>query len=967
MIVYVDIVSRKIVSSLKLNKEVERIEVKRGDILPLSLVFVQDGASVALPTGILIAFCAKLRNNFTGPAMVLTQTFVKNESSIISYDGVVRFDGELLTEHMDQTASQDDDLSLVDLLLEITWTDTTAQTTETSNTIDLRVVNDVYKGNENMPIPPDDEPFVFPFGIQTNTIDPVSGGVVTIGGTLAAAHIHGNLAGNVYTHIRAGEALAKGDPVYVSGSHGSGSTLIPIVSKADAANAAKMPAIGIVDTALANNANGHMVIVGAITEFNTAAYPVNAELYVANGGGLTATPPAASSQAVGRVERSNANNGAFVVKVNGWASSGGNGAADARKLVRFGADGTIPVASVAGAVATTDPRLSDAREWTAATVTQSEAETGTATTRRAWTAERVRQAIVAWWNNSAFKAKLDGIASGATANQTDAFLLSRANHTGTQLASTISNFNSAVASTPPAAHTHGNITNAGAIGTTTGLVVVTTTGGVLTTQSRSGIDSRTSFPNSTVSAATSANFGGTLVLRGSGGEANFGVVGVSDLSASGNVSVSGGVNASSVGVNFDFLINRLLPNASVATMTLTTSITADRTITFPDASGTLVIQNGALGTPSSGTLTNCTGLPAAGVVGLGTLATQSGTFSGASSGTNTGDETGARIAALINAATEDTAIVDADQLPLTETAASGAFRRATFASVWTWITGKLAALTSITVGGAWNFSSTTRPTSSGTGATSANSLITRADAGLEIFLNMPSVRRMTVPNALASTGTAPTVAISSGIVTNMDSFNLSSAGGARLIEYPSSLAAVLPAFNQPVRSVVHGRFVPATTGGSGVVRIVYKSQSAPALADATNAIVAAGWGVEFYAAGGSYRARLFARPDPASPCLYSGSGTGAGTVALTAAPNSYMAVMLVNDGAGNLSMHLLSGQSAGVAQGRIPDTATLTWTGAIPSGDLTRTYNPSLLAEIANASTGTAGVVCCVASAMSSL
>lgn len=39
----------------------------------------------------------------------------------------------------------------------------------------------------------------------------------------------------------------------------------------------------------------------------------------------------------------------------------------------------------------------DAREWTAATVSQAEAEAGTATTRRAWTAERVRQAIAAWW------------------------------------------------------------------------------------------------------------------------------------------------------------------------------------------------------------------------------------------------------------------------------------------------------------------------------------------------------------------------------------------------------------------------------------------------------------------------------------------------------------------------------------------------------------------------------------------
>lgn len=45
-------------------------------------------------------------------------------------------------------------------------------------------------------------------------------------------------------------------------------------------------------------------------------------------------------------------------------------------------------------------------------------------------------------------------------------------------------------------------------------------------------------------------------------------------------------------------------------VTLTpTTLTADRTLTLPDASGTLVTQGGALGTPSSGTLTNATGLP----------------------------------------------------------------------------------------------------------------------------------------------------------------------------------------------------------------------------------------------------------------------------------------------------------------------------------------------------------------------
>jgi hypothetical protein len=48
---------------------------------------------------------------------------------------------------------------------------------------------------------------------------------------------------------------------------------------------------------------------------------------------------------------------------------------------------------------------------------------------------------------TAEKTKLSGVATGATANSTDATLLSRANHTGTQLAATISDFNTAVATT----------------------------------------------------------------------------------------------------------------------------------------------------------------------------------------------------------------------------------------------------------------------------------------------------------------------------------------------------------------------------------------------------------------------------------------------------------------------------------------------------------------------------------------
>ncbi|MDW6094056.1 prophage tail fiber N-terminal domain-containing protein [Vibrio rhizosphaerae] len=84
-----------------------------------------------------------------------------------------------------------------------------------------------------------------------------------------------------------------------------------------------------------------------------------------------------------------------------------------------------------------DSRLSDPREWSAATVSQSEAESGTDTVRRAWTVQRIWQSISAWWNASSFKVKLDSIEDGATSNATNSELRDRSTHTGTQGISTI--------------------------------------------------------------------------------------------------------------------------------------------------------------------------------------------------------------------------------------------------------------------------------------------------------------------------------------------------------------------------------------------------------------------------------------------------------------------------------------------------------------------------------------------------
>jgi hypothetical protein len=106
--------------------------------------------------------------------------------------------------------------------------------------------------------------------------------------------------------------------------------------------------------------------------------------------------------------------------------------ADAAKPVS-----TATQAALDGKASTTDARLSDAREWSAATVTQAEAEAGTSTSRLAFSPLRVFQAVAAWWAASSAKTKLDGIASGATANATDAQLRDRATHTGTQAHTTI--------------------------------------------------------------------------------------------------------------------------------------------------------------------------------------------------------------------------------------------------------------------------------------------------------------------------------------------------------------------------------------------------------------------------------------------------------------------------------------------------------------------------------------------------
>jgi hypothetical protein len=88
-------------------------------------------------------------------------------------------------------------------------------------------------------------------------------------------------------------------------------------------------------------------------------------------------------------------------------------------------------------VQTSDSRLSDSREWYATTISQAEAEAGTATTRRAFTALRVFQAAAAWW--------------AATATATGQALATAADAAAARTAIGAGTSSLAVSSTAPAA------------------------------------------------------------------------------------------------------------------------------------------------------------------------------------------------------------------------------------------------------------------------------------------------------------------------------------------------------------------------------------------------------------------------------------------------------------------------------------------------------------------------------------
>ena len=134
-----------------------------------------------------------------------------------------------------------------------------------------------------------------------------------ITGEFTADEFIGDLRGAVLFKAQAGENVSKGDVVYISGISGN----TTVVSKADADDASKMPAFGIVATTTTSGQPVDIYTQGILSGLDTSSYSEGDELFVSTtAGALTDTPPTGETsklQKIAKVTRSDNSAGSIFI------------------------------------------------------------------------------------------------------------------------------------------------------------------------------------------------------------------------------------------------------------------------------------------------------------------------------------------------------------------------------------------------------------------------------------------------------------------------------------------------------------------------------------------------------------------------------------------------------------------------------------------------------------------------------
>jgi uncharacterized coiled-coil protein SlyX len=120
-----------------------------------------------------------------------------------------------------------------------------------------------------------------------NTITFTKGNTSTFSVTVDTGSAERTIFEVVYT----GESITKGDPLYISGSQGAN----PIVFKADAAVPAKMPVTFVANETIAVANTTEAIVLGLIEGIDLTGYVAGQSIYVAEGGGWSASLPSGSN------------------------------------------------------------------------------------------------------------------------------------------------------------------------------------------------------------------------------------------------------------------------------------------------------------------------------------------------------------------------------------------------------------------------------------------------------------------------------------------------------------------------------------------------------------------------------------------------------------------------------------------------------------------------------------------------
>ena len=120
-------------------------------------------------------------------------------------------------------------------------------------------------------------------------VDPTSGAATTA------------LSLNVTVKNVSGGSLSKGTIVHAHPSANPPSGNVIEVIAADYDDTTKMPAIGVLNETLANEAEGQAIMFGAVSGIDTSGFSIGDELWVGNNGAFTNTKPATSGQLIQKI------------------------------------------------------------------------------------------------------------------------------------------------------------------------------------------------------------------------------------------------------------------------------------------------------------------------------------------------------------------------------------------------------------------------------------------------------------------------------------------------------------------------------------------------------------------------------------------------------------------------------------------------------------------------------------------